>query len=98
MSPVFETYAIDNIISLYATSEYSLVQGYIFVSLQRGQVIVFKGMVIGIYKSPDLFNREHFGLVFAKNFTHSQIQQKIEDRDSMETDDSRRSFHTAITY
>ena len=71
---------------------------YIFVSLQLGQLIVFKGMLIGIYKSPDLFNKKHFGLVFSKNFTRSQIQQKIEDRDPMETDDSRRSFHTAITY
>ena len=71
---------------------------YIFVPLQLGQLIVFKGMLIGIYKSPDLFNRKHFGLVFSKNFTHSQIQQKIEDRDPMETDDSRRSFHNAITY
>ena len=77
-------------------SEYSLV--YMFVSLQLGQLIVFKGMLIGIYKSPDLFNRKHFGLVFSKNFTQSQIQQKIEYRDPMETDDSRRSFHTAITY
>ena len=69
-----------------------------FVSVQLGQLIAFKGMLIGIYKSPDLFNRKHFGLVFSKNFTHSQIQQKIEDRDPMETDDSRRSFHNAITY
>ena len=71
---------------------------YMFVSLQLGQLIVFKGMLIGIYKSPDLFNRKHFGLVFSKNFTQTQIQQKIEDKDPMETDDSRRSFHTAITY
>ena len=65
---------------------------------QLGQLIVFKGIPIGIYKSPDLFESEYFGLVFSRNFTQSQIKQKIEDRDPMEKDGSRRSFHTAITY
>jgi hypothetical protein len=63
-----------------------------------GQLIVFKGMLIGIYKSPDLFERKQFGLVFLRNFTHSQIKQKIEKRDPMSKDNSGRSFHTAITY
>jgi hypothetical protein len=67
-------------------------------SLPLGQLIVFKGMLIGIYKSPDLFERKQFGLVFLRNFTQSQIKQKIEKRDPMSKDDSRRSFHTAITY
>ena len=44
-----------------------------------------------------MFDRKDFGLAFSKNFTQSQIQQKIEDRDPMANDDSRR-FHTAITY
>ena len=67
-----------------------------FVSLKIGQLIVFKGMLIGIYKSYDLFNRKHFGLIFSRNFTQSQIQQKIEDKDFMANEDSR--FHTAVTY
>ena len=67
-------------------------------SLPLGELIVFKGMLIGIYKSPDLFERKQFGLVFLRNFTQSQIKQKIEKRDPMSKDDSRRSFHTAITY
>ena len=65
--------------------------------MHLGQLIVFKGMLIGIYKSSHMFDRKDFGLVFSKNFTQSQIQQKIEDRDPMANDDSRR-FHTAITY
>ena len=62
-------------------------------------MIVFKGMLIGIYKSSDLFNKKHFGLVFSRNFTKSEIQQKIEDKDPMANSniDSKR-FHTAITY
>jgi hypothetical protein len=33
---------------------------FFFVPLQIGQLIVFKGMLIGIYKSPDLFDRNFF--------------------------------------
>ena len=65
--------------------------------MQLGQLIVFKGMLIGIYKSPDLFNKKHFGLVFSKNFTQSQIEQKIEDKDFKVNDDLRR-FHTAVAH
>ena len=64
--------------------------------MQLGQLIVFKGMLIGIYKSPGLFNKKNFGLVFSRNLTQSQIQQKIENKDFMANEDSR--FHTAITY
>ena len=73
--------------------------------MQLGQLIVFKGMLIGIYKSPDLFNRKYFGVVFSKNFTQSQLQQKIADKDYKVNHDLRRfhtadlgRFHTAITY
>ena len=73
--------------------------------MQIGQLIVFKGMLIGIYKSSDLFNKKHFGLIFSKNFTQqSQIQQEIENKDFMVNDDltrfhtaDLRRFHTAIT-
>ena len=68
-----------------------------FVSLHLGQLIVFKGMLIGIYKSPNLFDREDFGLIFSRNFIQSQIQQKIEDKGFMVNDDLGR-FHMAITY
>ena len=67
-----------------------------FVSSQLGQLIVFKEMLIGIYKSPDLFNKKYFGVIFSRNFTQSQIQQKIEDKDVMANEGPR--FHTAITY
>ena len=66
-------------------------------SLQLGQIIQFKGMLIGIYKSRELFHTEHFGLVFSRNFTQSQIKQKIEDRQPMANDVSR-SFHVAIVH
>ena len=67
-----------------------------FVSLQLGQLIVFKEMLIGIYKSPDLLNKKYFGVIFSRNFTQSQIQQKIEEKDFMANMGPR--FHTAITY
>ena len=66
-------------------------------SLQLGQIVQFKGMVIGIYKSPELFHTKHFGLVFSRNFTQSQIKQKIEDGQPMANDVSR-SFHVAIVH
>ena len=70
-----------------------------FFLLHLGQLIVFKGMLIGIYNSEDLFNRKNFALAFSKNFTHSQIQQKIEDRDPMANlNIDSKGFHTAITY
>ena len=70
-----------------------------FFLLHLGQLIVFKGMLIGIYKSEHLFESKDFGLAFSKNFTQSQIQQKIEDRDPMANSkiDLRR-FHIAIVY
>ena len=71
-------------------------KNFFFVPLQIGQLIVFKGMLIGIYKSPDLFDRNDFGIIFSRNFTQSQIQQKIEDKEFMANEDSR--FHTAVTY
>ena len=67
-------------------------------SLQLGQLVQFKEMLIGVYKSREFFHEKYFGLVFSRNFTQSQIKQKIEDRDPMEKHGSRRSFHTAITY
>ena len=54
-------------------------------------------MPIGIYKSPDLFESEYFGLVFSRNFTQSQIKQKIEEKEPMANDVSR-SFHVAIIH
>ena len=66
-------------------------------SLQLGQIIQFKGMLIGIYKSREFFHTKHFGLVFSRNFTHFQIKQKIEDREPMANDVSR-SFHVAIVH
>ena len=68
-----------------------------FFLLHLGQLIVFKGMLIGIYNSPHLFSRKDFGVIFSRNFTQSQIQQKIEDTNFMVNKDLR-TFHTAITY
>ena len=66
-------------------------------SLQLGQLVQFKGMLIGIYKSREFFHTKHFGLVFSRNFTQSQIIQKIEDRQPNANDVSR-SFHVAIVH
>ena len=66
-------------------------------SLQLGQLVQFKGMLIGIYKSRELFHTKHFGLVFSRNFTQFQIKQKIEDTEPMVNDVSR-SFHVAIVH
>ena len=66
-------------------------------SLQLGQLVQFKGMLIGIYKSREFFHTKHFGLVFSRNFTQFQIKQKIEDREPMVNDVSR-SFHVAIVH
>ena len=65
-------------------------------SLQLGQLVQFKGMLIGIYKARELFHAKYFGLVFSRNFTQSQIKQ-IEDRHPMANDISR-SFHVAIVH
>ena len=64
--------------------------------LQLGQLVQFKGMLIGIYKSREFFHKKLFGLVFSRNFTRSQIKQ-IEDRHPMANDISR-SFHVAIVH
>jgi len=56
-------------------------------------------MLIGIYNSIDLFHMKHFALAFSKNFTQSQIQQKIEDGDPMANSNiDSKGFHTAITH
>ena len=66
-------------------------------SLLLGQLVQFKGMLIGIYKSREFFHTKHFGLVFSRNFTQSQIKQKIEDGQPLANDVSR-SFHVAIVH
>ena len=66
-------------------------------SLQLGQLVQFNGMLIGIYKSREFFYTKQFGLVFSRNFTQSQIIQKIEDRQPNANDVSR-SFHVAIVH
>ena len=65
-------------------------------SLQLGQLVQFKEMLIGVYKSREFFHEKYFGLVFSRNFTQSQIKQ-IEDRHPMANDISR-SFHVAIVH
>ena len=66
-------------------------------SLQLGQLVQFKGMLIGVYKSREFFHEKYFGLVFSRNFTRSKIKQKIEDSQPMANDVSR-SFHVAIVH
>ena len=65
--------------------------------LNLGQLIVFKGMLIGIFKSPGLFQQEHFGILFSQNFTRTEIEQQIGD--GIITDDEESlKLHTAIYF
>ena len=62
-----------------------------------GQLIVFKGMLIGIFKSPLLFQHKHFGIIFSQNFTRTEIEQQIGD--GVITDDEEPlKFHSAIYF
>ena len=57
-------------------------------------------MLIGIsriFKSPLLFQQEHFGIIFSQNFTHTEIEQQIGDGVITDDEESLR-FHTAINF
>ena len=69
----------------------------LIIDLNLGQLIVFKGMLIGIFKSPLLFQQEHFGIIFSQNFTRTEIEQQIGDGVITDNEESLR-FHTAITF
>ena len=69
----------------------------LIIDLNLGQLIAFKGMLIGIFKSPGLFQQEHFGTIFFKNFTRTDIQQQIGDEVITDDEESLR-FHTAINF
>ena len=68
----------------------------LIIDLNLGQLIVFKGMLIGIFKSPLLFQQEHFGTIFSQNFTRTEIEQ-IGDGVMTDNEESLR-FHTAINF
>ena len=55
----------------------------LIIDLNLGQLIVFKGMLIGIFKSQGLFQQEHFGIIFSQNFTRTEIELQIGDGVSM---------------
>ena len=67
------------------------------IDLNLGQLIVFKGMLIGIFKSPLLFQQEHFGFIFSQNFTHTEIEQQIGDGVITDNEESLK-FHTTINF
>ena len=69
----------------------------LIIDLNLGQLIVFKGMLIGIFKSPLLFQQEHFGIIFSQNFTRTEIEQQIGDGVITDNEESVR-FHTAINF
>ena len=69
----------------------------LIIDLNLGQLIVFKGMLIGIFKSPLLFQQEHFGIIFSQNFTRTEIEQQIGDGVIADNEESLR-FHTAINF
>ena len=69
----------------------------LITDLNLGQLIVFKGMLIGIFKSPLLFQQEHFGFIFSQNFTHTEIEQQIGDGVITDDEESLR-FQTAINF
>ena len=54
-------------------------------------------MLIGIFKSPALFQQEHFGIIFSQNFTQTEIEQQIGDGVITDDDESLK-FHTAINF
>ena len=54
-------------------------------------------MLIGIFKSPGLFQQEHFGTIFSQNFTRTDIEQQIGDGVITDDEESLR-FHTAINF
>ena len=54
-------------------------------------------MLIGIFESPLLFQQEHFGIIFSQNFTHTEIEQQIEDGVITDNEESLK-FHTAINF
>ena len=54
-------------------------------------------MLIGIFKSPLLFQQEHFGIIFSQNFTRTEIEQQIGDGVITDNEESVR-FHTAINF
>ena len=69
----------------------------LIIDLNLGQLIVFKGMLIGIFKSPLLFQQEHFGIIFSQNFTPTKIEQQRGDGVITDNEESVR-FHTAINF
>ena len=54
-------------------------------------------MLIGIFKSPLLFQQEHFGIIFSQNFTQTEIKEQIEDGVITDNEESLK-FHTAINF
>ena len=69
----------------------------IITDFHLGQLIVFKGMLIGIFKSPLLFQQKHFGIIFSQNFTRTEIEQQIGDG-IITYDEEMLRFHTAINF
>ena len=54
------------------------------LNLFLGSLFTYKGILIGIYDSPYLFVKEHFGTVFSKNFAQTEITQKAENGSHIE--------------
>ena len=54
-------------------------------------------MLIGIFKSPLLFQQEHFGIIFSQNLTRTEIKQQIGDGVITDNEESLK-FHTAINF
>ena len=54
-------------------------------------------MLIGIFKSPLLFQQEHFGIIFSQNFTRTEIEQQIGDG-VITNDEEILRFQTAIKF
>ena len=61
--------------------------------MNLGQLIVFKGMLIGIFES----QQEHFGIIFSQSFTRTEIEQQIGDG-VIPNDEESLKFHTAINF
>ena len=55
-------------------------------------------MLIGIFKSPLLFQQEHFGIIFSQNFTRTEIKQQIVGDGVITDNEESLKFHTAINF
>ena len=66
-----------------------------------GQIIEFKGLLLGIYNIPNLFKTEYVGVIFWQNNTVTKIKQDLWERKNsalMYDDLEMEAFNKVIVY